>query len=106
MKLMKTILRKIIAIIVAGWGVVDWALSTRGIDVYNYPSPTFPITSRILNAIGDFMPDWLIFLSPAITFWIAALIWVGFPWKVFFKHLLTGYYLKAMLSKLREMFSK
>ncbi len=68
MKLMKTILRKIISIIVAGWGVVDWALSTRGIDVYNSPSPGFPITSRISNAIGDFMPDWSFKRVPVYPF--------------------------------------
>ena len=39
----------------------------------------FPITSRILNAIGDFMPDWLILISPMIAFVIAAFIWVGIP---------------------------
>ena len=69
MSLMKTILRKIIAVILALWGVIDWGLSTKGIDVYNSHSPGFPKTSQILNTIGDFM----------ITFFIAILIWVGIP---------------------------
>ena len=79
MNLMKTILRKIIAVILALWGAIDWGLSTKGIDVYNSHSPGFPKTSQILNTIGDFMPDWLIYISPTITFFIAILIWVGIP---------------------------
>ena len=65
MKLMKTILRKIIAIIVAGWGVIDWGLSTKGIEVY--------------SDIGINLPVWIASFTPMIAFVIAAFIWVGIP---------------------------
>ena len=60
---MKVILRKLIAVIVIGWGVFDILASQGGIEVY--------------SKIGINLPVWIAFFTPIIAFFIGGVIWYG-----------------------------